>query len=99
MFSWLRRRGKHAERVEAEAATILASNPVTAGFEAGHRQQNGQDVDVFAQWDRVVRKVALLTGERIDPDPATGSATERDSSAPEPDLLEKLQRILERRRE
>ena len=81
LFSWLRRRGKQAERVEAEAAAILGLETRRRLSEAGQRQQNHQDVDVFAQWDRVVRKVALLTGERIGPEPATGTADERDLSA------------------
>ena len=76
VFSWLRRRGKPAEQIEAEAAALIASNPVTAQSEAGLRRQDGEDGDVFAQWDRVMRKVALLTQGRTGPHAATGTADE-----------------------
>ncbi len=105
MFSWFIRRRQQAQRVEAEAGAIISSNPVAARSETGQRRQNGQEVDVFAQWDRVMRTVALLTQTRIGTETATGTADEEDSRArepepePEPDLLEKLERLLQRRPE
>ena len=96
LFSWLRRRREQAVRAEVEAAALLAADRATAVSEARQRQQDGQDADVFAHWDRVMRSVARLTGRQIGPDTATRVADEPDMSAPEPDPIEKLERILGR---
>jgi hypothetical protein len=91
LFSWLRRRQKQAQRAEDEAATLLAANPARARSEIDQRQENDQDADVFAHWDRVLRTVAQLTGRRIGADTTPDEAA---ASAPEADLIERLETIL-----
>jgi hypothetical protein len=105
LFSWLRRRRGEAHRAEVEAALLARFRP-GADPEAGRRRQDADDADVFAHWDRVVRVVAQLTGRPIGPGaPATAeqadfSKAERaDFSKAEPDALEKLEHILQRRKQ
>ena len=93
----MRRRSKRAQQVEAEATALLSANPVEARPEAGRRPQDGEGADIFAHWDRVMQKVALLTAKPVCPESAKKTADDGETGDQEPDLVERLARFLEMR--
>ncbi len=108
MLTWLRRRREEAGRAEADAAELVAADPLRAYSEARQRQHDAHNAETFAHWGRVALAVARLTGKRIGLDTATRMTTDADyrrrperllsvvrEPPPDIDQLEVLRRTLE----
>jgi hypothetical protein len=73
MLSWLRRR-KAAERIDAEADTLISELGVEAYAEARRREYESSGDAIALWWNRVALAVAHKTGERIGLDTSTRMA-------------------------
>ena len=74
MLSWLRRRRKTAERIDAEADALIGELGVEAYAEARRREYESSGDAMALWWSRVALVVAQKTGERIGLDTSTRMA-------------------------
>ena len=74
MLSWLRRRRKTAERIDAEADALIDELGVEAYAEARRREYESSNDAMALQWNQVALAVAHKTGERIGLDTSSPMA-------------------------
>jgi hypothetical protein len=74
MLSWLRRRRKTAESIDAEADALIDELGVEAYAEARRREYESSGDAIAPRWSRVASAVAHKTGERIGLDTSTRMA-------------------------
>jgi hypothetical protein len=74
MLSWLRRRRKTAERIDAEADALIDELGVEAYAEARRREYESSNDAMALQWNQVALAVAHKTGKRVGLDISTRMA-------------------------
>ena len=80
MLSWLRRRRKQAERIEAEADALISDLGDRAYVEARRREREPSSDEMEQEWRRIALAIAHKTGKSVGLDMATRKATDADFS-------------------
>ena len=78
MLPWFRRQREAARLAEADAATLIAEDPLSAYSEARRRQHDAQNAETSNHWGRVARATARRTGTGIGLDTSTHMAQDAD---------------------
>lgn len=110
MLGWLRHRRETAERIEAEAETVMRAYAVRACAEARRREREAKTKEEAQNWSRVALVIAHKTGKRVGLDTASRMAADAiffsdpEGSASPPrapisglDPLEELVRLVSKR--
>lgn len=78
MLFWFRRRREAVRLAEADAATLIAEDPLSAYSEARRRQHDAHNAETSNHWGRVARATARRTGKGVGLDTATRMAEDAD---------------------
>ena len=74
MLSWLRRRRKTAERIDAEADALIDELGVDAYAEARRREYESSDDALALRWNRIALAVGRKSGKLVGLDTSTRMA-------------------------
>jgi hypothetical protein len=74
MLSWLRRRRETAERIDAEADTLIGELGVEAYAEARRREYESSDDGMALRWNRIALAVGRKSGKLVGLDTSTRTA-------------------------
>jgi hypothetical protein len=74
MLSWLRRRRETAERIEAEADTLIGELGVEAYAEARRREYESSNDALALRWNRIALAVGRKSGKLVGLDTSTRMA-------------------------